>query len=204
MKAFLTQIDNNQPFGILCFIWIKLLLSSFSESVLLCESWFWIEVHIIFLSSVDYRHCLLDVRRCWGWCATLCDLVRNLLRLRMSHMLYFGTSDAHILVGWKTESVIRRILVLSFPAEKRKVFSKFFNYGIDLSWALNKWCSHLFRNWRRRKKCWASNSSNTVNIVVGNPNLLIVEFHWKLIFLKLVFFRLASIKAVFFFPIGIC
>jgi len=49
----------------------------------------------------------------------------------------------------------------------------------------------------------------------GNPNLLIVEFRWKLIFLKLVFsdwhllklfsfFRLASVKAVFFFPIGIC
>ena len=38
----------------------------------------------------------------------------------------------------------------------------------------------------------------------GNPNLLIVEFRWKLIFVKLVFFRLASIKAVFFFPIGIC
>ena len=37
----------------------------------------------------------------------------------------------------------------------------------------------------------------------GNPNLLIVEFRWKLIFLKLVFFRLASIKAVFFFPVGI-
>ena len=37
----------------------------------------------------------------------------------------------------------------------------------------------------------------------GNPNLLIVEFRWKLIFVKLVFFRLASIKAVFFFPIGI-
>ncbi len=38
----------------------------------------------------------------------------------------------------------------------------------------------------------------------GNPNLLIVEFRWKLIFLKVGFFRLASIKAVFFFPIGIC
>ena len=38
----------------------------------------------------------------------------------------------------------------------------------------------------------------------GNPNLLIVECRWKLIFVKLVFFRLASIKAVFFFPIGIC
>ena len=38
----------------------------------------------------------------------------------------------------------------------------------------------------------------------GNPNLLIVEFRWKLIFRKVGFFRLASIKAVFFFPIGIC
>ena len=38
----------------------------------------------------------------------------------------------------------------------------------------------------------------------GNPNLLIVEFCWKTNFLKVGFFRLASIKAVFFFPIGIC
>ena len=49
----------------------------------------------------------------------------------------------------------------------------------------------------------------------GNPNLLIVEFRWKLIFVKLVFsdwhllklfsfFRLASVIVVFFFPIGIC
>ncbi len=38
----------------------------------------------------------------------------------------------------------------------------------------------------------------------GNPNLLIVEFSdWHLLKL-LSFFRLASVKAVFFFPIGIC
>ncbi len=49
----------------------------------------------------------------------------------------------------------------------------------------------------------------------GNPNLLIVKFSLETNFLKLVFsdwhllmlfsfFRLASVKAVFFFPIGIC
>ena len=72
---------------------------------------------------------------------------------------------------------------------------------------------------------WAKSTKNVKHQILriqsvasfGNPNLLIVEFRWKLIFLKLVFsdwhllklfsfFRLASVKVVFlfFFSIGIC
>ena len=71
---------------------------------------------------------------------------------------------------------------------------------------------------------WAKSKKNVKLLILriqsvesfGNPNLLIVEFRWKLIFVKLVFsdwhllklfsfFRLASVKVVFFFfPIGIC
>ena len=46
-------------FGILDSIQIKLLLSSFSESVCGAKADFEL-FHIIFLSSVDYLHCLLD------------------------------------------------------------------------------------------------------------------------------------------------
>ena len=38
----------------------------------------------------------------------------------------------------------------------------------------------------------------------GNPNLLIVEFRWKLVFLKMVFSDWHLLKLFFFFPIGIC
>ena len=77
IESFLTQIDHFRPFGILGSIQIKLLLSSFSESCLWCESWFWIvSYHFSFfswLSSLFTWWLFVTWRRCTF--LLFCDVV---------------------------------------------------------------------------------------------------------------------------------
>ncbi len=138
-------------------------MSSFSESVCGTKADFEL-FHIIFLSSVDYLHCLLF---CNLMCDAVCDavLTPSVFWLWMPNLLWLHE---------KTKSVLGRIMLLTF-------YSK---------WAKSK----IVKLRILRKQSVAS---------FGNPNLLIVKFCWKLIFLKLVFSDWHLLKLFSFFPIGI-
>ena len=117
----------------------------------------------------------------------ICDavLTPSVFRLWMSDLLYSGTNDAHIL--FDIGEVERNVKLQKSVSDVTDNI---------LFWKKNSvlgriWCSHLSK--------WAKSKNVKLRILriqsvasFGNPNLLIVEF-----------FRLASIKAVFFFPIGI-
>ncbi len=84
------------------------------------------------------------------WCATLvCDAVvtPSVFRLWMSHLLYSGTNDAHILfdIG-EVERKVKLQKSVSDVTDNIKFWKKKSVFGRIC-------CSHFIRYWRSRKKC---------------------------------------------------